>query len=97
MLMPRFVEGSVSRGRTIHGEGRYHGWFDLKQRNRPHWRPISWKVRYLEVDRPRWSPTSWMAQGQQGEPSMLMPRFMEGSVSRSEPSTPKTDIVDGSI
>ena len=38
-----------------------------------------------------------MVQGQQGEPSMLMPRFMEGSVSRSEPSTVKTDIVDGSI
>ena len=27
---------------------------------------------------------------------MLMPRFMEGSVSRSEPSTPKVDIVEGS-
>ena len=36
-----------------------------------------------------------MVQGRQGEPSMLLPRFMEGSVSRSEPSTPKTDIVDG--
>ena len=28
---------------------------------------------------------------------MLMPRFMEGSVSRSEPSTVKVDIMDGSI
>ena len=38
--------------RTFHAEDRYRGWFDIKQRNRPHWRPISWKVRYLEVNRP---------------------------------------------
>ena len=37
---------------TFHAEDQYHGWFDLKQRNRPHWMPISWKVRYLEVNRP---------------------------------------------
>ena len=31
--------------RTLHAEDRYRGWFDIKQRNRPHWRPISWMVR----------------------------------------------------
>ena len=82
---------------TFHAEDRYRGWYDLKQRNHPHWRPISWKVRYLEVNRPCRREISWKVQGQQGEPSMLLPRIMEGSVSRSKPSTVKVDIMDGSI
>ena len=38
-----------------------------------------------------------MVQGQQGEPSTIMPRFMEGSVSRDEPSTIMPRIMDGSV
>ena len=33
-----------SQKRTFHAEGQYHGWFDIKQRNLPRWRSISWTV-----------------------------------------------------
>ena len=64
---------------TFHAEDRYRGWFDIKQRNRPHWRPISWMVRYKTAE-----PSTLEAHIVNGsilgsEPSMSEPDIVEGS------------------
>ena len=97
MLGARFMDGSGAVGRTFHAEGPNHGWFDIKQRNLPCWRPVSWMVQVLEANLPCWRSISWMVQYEITEPSTLEVDIMEGSAAKGEPSTLEANIVDGSI
>ena len=82
--------------RTLHGEGRYHGWFRGSRENRPCYCPVSWKVQYPGANLPRRRPISWMVRSKTAEPSTLEAHIMEGSIFRSEPSMSEVDFVEGS-
>ena len=72
--------------RTFHAEGPFHGWFDIKQRNLPRWRSISWKVQYLGTNLPRCMSESWTLRDQNGEPSTPVVDIMDGSFLKHEPA-----------
>ena len=91
-----FIHGRFSiQSGTIHAEARNRGRFHSAGPNPPRKRPASWKVHPPERNHPRWGLKSWKVPFLRVEPSTKMPRIMEGSMSRTEPSALRHDIMYG--
>ena len=90
------ADGSDTRGRTVHGGGRYHGWFGVQSGTfhaEPQYR--GW-FSVDGVNRPRYGHESRMVQIPEGEPSTVAVDIMDGSTPKVGPSTLRVDITEGS-
>ena len=95
-LYARIVDGSRSKGRTIHAGSRYYGRFMSQKRTFHAVCPNRGQFEVKMVNHPRWRLISWKVQYLGANLPCWRAESWTVQGQKGEPSTPVVDIMDGS-